>query len=216
MLKDKYSNFKAPYIMKSDIQEAVTDFLNKFWKDNLTPIEIEEIVEFELGIQIIPLKNLLNEKGIDAFISKDFRFITIDEDIYFRDSNQSRRRFSLGHEVGHFVLHKKLYDKIKFTSEDEWIEFIETIPRHEYFFIEQHAYEFSGKLLVPKDQLIKSLKSASRKLKSSSFGNSLPDFDLIKGFVYSEIGREFLVSDGVIVRRINSEQIDVREIFEME
>jgi len=117
--------------MKSDIQEAVTDFLNKFWKDNLTPIEIEEIVEFELGIQIIPLKNLLNEKGIDAFISKDFRFITIDEDIYFRDSNQSRRRFSLGHEVGHFVLHKKLYDKIKFTSEDEWIEFIETIPRHE-------------------------------------------------------------------------------------
>ncbi|MBK9334998.1 MAG: ImmA/IrrE family metallo-endopeptidase [Ignavibacteria bacterium] len=53
---------------------------------------------------------------MDAFISQDFQFITIDEDIYFRDTNQSRRRFSLGHEIGHYALHKNLYEKLSFKK----------------------------------------------------------------------------------------------------
>lgn len=215
MDSSELSNFKAPFISKLQIQQAVDDFRNKYWKND-SPVDVEQIVELDLGIQIIPVKNLLNEKGIDAFISQDFRYITIDEDIYLRDSNQSRRRFSLGHEIGHLVLHKNLYKKLIFKTEDEWIQFIESIPEAEYSFIEYHAYEFSGKLLVPKDTLLKSLIRAGEKFKSNSMLRNLKEFDLIKSHIYSNIGREFLVSDGVIERRVNSEQINVKQIFEMD
>lgn len=216
MESDEFHNFKAPFISKTKIQEAVDEFRSKYWQDNDSPIDVEQIVEFDLGIQIIPVKNLLNEKGIDAFISQDFNFITIDEDIYLRDANQSRRRFSLGHELGHYVLHKSLYRELTFKTEDEWIQFIESIPEADYSFIEYHAYEFSGKLLVPKNTLVKSLVKASEKFKSNSILRNLNDFDLIKSHIYSNIGREFFVSDGVIERRVNSEQINVKQIFEMD
>jgi Zn-dependent peptidase ImmA (M78 family) len=136
----------------------------------------------------------------------DLLLIKIDEDVYFRDNYQNRRRFSLGHEIGHYVLHKTLYKKLSFKTEAEWIEFIGLIPETEYSFIEYHAYEFSGKLLVPKVQLIRSLKEAKSKLSSV--------FEMIKSYVFSYIGREFLVSEVVIEKRINSEQINVNEIFE--
>ena len=214
MVSDEFSEFKAPFISKVKIQEAADEFRNKYWSDNDLPIDIEHIIEIDLGIQIIPVKNLLNEIGIDAFISQDFRFITIDEDIYFKDNNQNLRRFSLGHEIGHYVLHKSLYKKLSFKTEADWIEFIGLIPETEYSFIEYHAYEFSGKLLVPKVQLIRSLKEAKSKLSSVFENNSTADFEMIKSYVFSNIGREFLVSEVVIEKRINSEQIIVNEIFE--
>ncbi|MBK9334997.1 MAG: hypothetical protein IPM96_21990 [Ignavibacteria bacterium] len=101
-------------------------------------------------------------------------------------------------------------------NENEWIDFIGSIPDTEYSFIEYHAYEFSGRLLVPKDKLINSLRKAGDLVNSNSLLRNSNDFDSIKSYIYSNIGREFLVSYGVIERRINSEQINVKEIFEME
>jgi hypothetical protein len=76
MVSDGFSEFKAPFISKVKIQGAADEFRNKYWSDNDLPIDIEHIIEIDLGIQIISVKNLLNEIGIDAFISHDFRFIT--------------------------------------------------------------------------------------------------------------------------------------------
>jgi Zn-dependent peptidase ImmA (M78 family) len=34
-------------------------------------------------------------------------------------------RFSIAHEIGHFVLHAELYGQMKHDSVEEWIKFIE-------------------------------------------------------------------------------------------
>ena len=162
MSQGKSKSFKAPFIEKQQIEDAAEEFRTTYWKDQKYPIDIEIIVEIYLGIDIIPVKNLQNNNEIDAFISKDFQSITIDSDIYYLDSSVNRRRFSLAHEVGHIMLHKELYKSVSFDNADEWIDFIESIPEDQYAFIEYHAYEFAGRLLVPRTLLIESIKDAAQ------------------------------------------------------
>lgn len=140
------NTFKAPYITKAEIDSAASDFTLKYWKDKSSPIDVEKIAEIDLRLNIIPVKNLLNDFGVDAFISRDMKSITIDYDIYDLPVSESRRRFSIAHEIGHLVLHSEVYKSMTFTNPDEWIETVREIPEDQYSFLEFQAYEFAGRL----------------------------------------------------------------------
>lgn len=72
----------------------------------MIPVPIEEIVEFEFSMDVIPIDGLKAELGIDAFLTNDLEWIYVDQ--YVLLHAPTRYRFSLAHEVAHFWLHDEL------------------------------------------------------------------------------------------------------------
>jgi len=67
------------------------------------PVPIEEIAEFKLGVNIIPIPNLQKTFEVEGFISSDLQNIYVDQFILYE--RPTRYRFTLAHEIGHIFLH---------------------------------------------------------------------------------------------------------------
>jgi len=114
-----------------EINSDVESFLSSYHSSFSFPIPIEEIIEFKLGIDIISIPGLKDSAetagfDIDAFISSDFKSITVDRHIQYNVPN--RYRFTLAHEIAHMVLHGYLYAQFDFSNSDEWISAINEMP----------------------------------------------------------------------------------------
>jgi len=160
------------FISYDDTEEAADGFLAQYHPTGTVPIPIEEIVELRLGITIVPRLGLLKEEGIDAFLSHDFTTLNIDQEHYMNQSN--RCRFTLAHEIGHYVLHREIIQSIKTLS--QWKRFIlgEGTGRAVY---EIHADNFAGCLLMPRELVLieykAQIKIAEEKFRAAKM--SIPD-----------------------------------------
>ena len=75
------------------------------------PVPIEEIVEFGLGLEIVPKDRLKSTIDVDGFLSNDLKTIYIDGKIYSDKRYSNRLRFTLAHEVSHYILHEDIIKK---------------------------------------------------------------------------------------------------------
>lgn len=148
-----YSKIKVPYAGKEEIKKEADLFRQKFW-DSTLPVNIERIVDVVLGIQIMPVGELEKFFGVNAFILSDWSAVYVDRDLYMDEKRQNRLRFSLAHELGHFILHKKIYEDLKIKTKEEFYQFIEQIPREQYSYLETQAQKFASFLLVPRERLM--------------------------------------------------------------
>ena len=106
---------------------------------------------------IIELPDLFASQHVDAALLPDLSGIYIDQDELRAWDQQDhwiekRLRFSVAHEIGHYVLHAKLL-KDKFTSIEEFKAWAE--DRENYSAAEYQADEFAGRLLVHREILLK-------------------------------------------------------------
>lgn len=124
-----------------------TNFVRKVAVDLLKmhgyqpPVPIEELV-MKLGLGI---REVNVNADIDAKFSNEKMIITVNA----AQTNPYRRRFSIAHELGHFVLKHYLNP---WEYED---------PETGKSFVESEADEFAGSILMPKDFLLKQLKSGT-------------------------------------------------------
>lgn len=199
--------FKAPFITIEDIRKTVDDFRKRYWPKDTIPVDIFEIVEFELGIEIRTIFNLKEAGDVDALLLGDLKTIAVDQNDFLNDRAQNRLRFSIAHEIGHLVLHQDIFSKIQYFSIDEWITFFQKIPDDQYAWIEQHAYEFAGRLLVPREKLVEKLNDAVALAKSSGFDAWDSSGDSTRQFLAHGIARDFEVSEQVIERRLIRENL---------
>jgi Zn-dependent peptidase ImmA (M78 family) len=102
------------------------------------PIPVEDLVT-KFGLTI---REVSTELEIDAKLDASKKRIIIN----CRQTNPFRRRFSVAHELGHFVLNHHI---------KPW-EFED--PETGHSFIEQEADEFAGSLLLPQHLLTEHLK----------------------------------------------------------
>jgi len=72
------------------------------------------MVEFQLKVDIIPLPGLKEVYGFDGFTSADLKEISVD--LFAYQHRPRRYRFTLAHEVGHIMLHTKLFREHPFRS----------------------------------------------------------------------------------------------------
>ncbi len=87
-----------------EIREQAEDFRQKFVHPaDLVPVPIEEIIEFDLQLNIWPIENLLQTIDIDGFLSQDLQTIFVDKTIYMDSRYNRRLRFTYAHEIGHLV-----------------------------------------------------------------------------------------------------------------
>ncbi|MFO7447216.1 MAG: ImmA/IrrE family metallo-endopeptidase [Ignavibacteriaceae bacterium] len=200
------SNFKAPYLSYERIWQEAENLFAKHGHGNI-PVDIEDIIEFGLGLDYKPIHNLYSLCCSDAFLSPNCKVINVDFDHFFNTNTHFYLRYSLAHEVGHLILHKDIMDVIRPANIQEWKNVILNIPEKEYNWIEWHAYEFAGRLLFPKERLIQELLAQKTNIKKAyNIFPEILDDDVIKQ-VSAPISKIFQVSDEVISRRIKIEKV---------
>jgi hypothetical protein len=204
------SNYKAPYLKFDTIRSRADIFREKHWKGKGCPVDILYIIEFDLHLEIIPIPGLKKAGDIDSFLLGDFSGIAVDEEEYMDDRYLNRIRYSAAHEVGHYTLHREIYDKCQFSdikTEEEWIDLVKRLPQDEYDWLEQQAYEFAGRLLVPTEDLENEIKQLNVKI--DLIKSNYPDIDNQKlaEHIAPVIAKKFDVSATVISKRIMIEKV---------
>jgi Zn-dependent peptidase ImmA (M78 family) len=178
---------RAPRIFKETIWEKVGEFISQYPDAEKVPVDIEKIAAFDMGIEIIPSPEL-EGLDIEAYITRDFKSIVVMASHYYDDRYYNRVRFSIAHELGHLILHRQFFEAYN-NGIDEWFEFMRKMPDPEYRFLENHANEFAGVLLVNADTLVELVDS---------------------GVPFNDLARRFQVSRQVINKRILNGDIEPR------
>lgn len=202
------SKFTAPRFTFDSIRAKADDFRKIYWTSDTVPVDILFIAEEKLDLNIVPIKNFKSQNDIEALLYDNGKSLAVDETEYMDDRYLNRIRYSVAHEIGHLLLHKDLYDSFIFSSIEEWIETLGSIPEDEYNWIEQQAYEFAGRLLVPFNMLESSLITVQPLITifKKKFPNSENNF--LKEHIASKICKEFGVSSHVILKRLEKEKLD--------
>ena len=94
---------EIPYLPYRVIGEKATSFLAEIGRLDSLPVDVESIIECDLGLDIIPIPGLQRVIGAEAFLSSDLRGISVDQSVL--ENRINRYRFSLAHELGHLKLH---------------------------------------------------------------------------------------------------------------
>jgi len=192
-----YKKIKVPFLNNKEIKDKVDLFRSKYWS-KVIPIDMEEIIELKLKIDIFPIPNLQNSFGIDAFITSDWSLIYIDE-LRFKDERfQNRLRFSLAHEIGHFILHKNIYNAFKIKNITDFYKWHNQIPQEQYSYLEIQANKFANYLLVPRNNLIVERDKALKIIKKKSISIEKMDRGMINSYISIYISKKFGVSEEVI------------------
>lgn len=194
-----FKNWKAPYLGYEEIKIIAEDFLNRYNPEDLLPVPIEEIIELQLGIDIIPINSLKAAYNIDGFISYNFKEIRVDNDLF--EKFEYRYRFTLAHEIGHKIIHHDFYEAIKFSNAYEWIKIINSIDAKQYSFLELHANNFAGLILVPEHHLKEKYQEAIKIIEASGFDRE-SNPEMVNEYVSRWLEKAFQVSSGTIERRI--------------
>ena len=87
------SDIIAPILSYDDINKRAEDFLREHKRNEILPVNIESIAEFDLGLNIFPFPNLQETFDVEGFISGDLNVIYVDEFIYYQ--RPARYRFTL-------------------------------------------------------------------------------------------------------------------------
>jgi hypothetical protein len=195
---------KVPIYRYEDLRRKADEFLEQHHPSGTIPLPIEEIVEFNFGINIVPVLGLQREFEVEGFTSGDMKDIYVDEYVY--TDRPTRYRFTLAHEIGHIVLHSHLFAKHRFTSMRGWQEFINSMTEEQHSWLEYQGYAFGGLILVPGEKLVKSTAEWTKKIKEKGILME-KNWDFTWELIIEHVAKAFLVSPDVVEKRIEKDGI---------
>ena len=198
--------FRAPYIDQQHCWQEADSFRQQYWSSGLIPVDVLAIAEFDLDLEIRTITRLKEDADIDALLLGDWKTLIVDQQQYQDDRYINRLRFSIAHELGHYVLHRAVYEQIPRGSPDEWISFMRNIPDKEYSFIEYQANEFAGRLLVPEENLRSAFEDVLLEVEKNGMQRHRLT-DAFLEYLYTPLADLFAVSPGVIERRLIREKL---------
>ncbi len=184
------------YMDPDQIKRIAFDFLQKHHPRDDYPVPIEEILEFKLGIDIIPIPSLHDIIETDGFISSDLSSISVDEYVY--KHRQGRYRFTLAHEIGHAVMHENAYKRHHFDSLTDWRDFMESFPEKQWSWLEWQANYFASLVLIPEHHLEKRIIYHTKQLKALGILTEVVIADRLADM----LAKDFIVSKDAIQIRI--------------
>lgn len=188
-----YSKIKIPFLKPETIKKRAENF-RKRHRNGQLPIDIEKIIDVYLGINIIPIPGLERICNADALITSDWQSLYIDKDLFDDERRQNRLRFSLAHEIGHYVLHQNFYACLAINSFQDFYDFIEIIPIEQYGYLETQANKFASYLLVPRQLLSQKFKEELGRVKKT-IDISRFDKTLLKSYIANPLAKTFGISE---------------------
>jgi Zn-dependent peptidase ImmA (M78 family) len=122
------------------------------------PADVFSIMEIALKLDPIPFPSLYDKFKADAAISFDLTGIYLDQKAYedFQNGDrweERRLRYSVAHELGHYVLHETEIRASFFESVADFKKWAGR--RDDCDSAEYQAHEFAGCLLVPRATLVR-------------------------------------------------------------
>ncbi len=199
------------WLDNEQIWERADQFRSKYDPGGDIPVPIDIIVDSRLKMNIRAEENLKSEMDIEGFLSSDFTEVVVDRLTHDDDRYYFRYRFTLAHEMGHFVLHRELYKEMGFKTSEDWKNFRKEVDEKVLNSYEFQANEFAGRLLVPYVHLqneIEKIKPKIDKYKNMVEGKDI-DKEILLPFLSLDLHRKFEVSDQVMLRRLRSENLDL-------
>jgi hypothetical protein len=209
------SGIKVKFLSYKQIGEIANKVLVKYNYSEIIPVPIEELIDNDLRINTIPISGLTRTFDINAITSSNLKTIIVDE--YLFQSLDKQYRFTLAHELGHIILHQKIYKEIDIGSLDDWKKFINKVDEREYRYLEIQADNFAGHILVPQKNLEYHLKRQLKIWTKSSLAKRFPNLkpedsiDLTAKIIAGKLSPIFDVSPQVVEIRIKKSSL-VRQI----
>jgi Zn-dependent peptidase ImmA (M78 family) len=196
---------------KEGVWEKAEAFRREYLVGDLQhlPVDVFTLVELQLKLDVIPFDDLFAKYDSDAAITRDFTGIYVDAEAYVLWEKgpvwkQNRLRFSVAHEVGHYVLHRDRAAKLDFKSFEDFARWTRTHGGQRYP-LEQAANEFAGRLLVPVERLRKAFDDFA-----SAIEPMVPRWRSIEGMragFAETVAPKFGVNAQVIAVRLDREGI---------
>ena len=202
--------FRAPFLPPAEIWKRADAVREQYPAGRSFPVEVLDLAEFDLGLELVPADGLRRECDTEAILLGDLKTILVDRDAFTNPKQEYRLRFSVAHEIGHLILHRDVYGQVRPASVEAWSKFFLNLPDEQYQWLEFHANEFAGRLLVPPDRLKAALADAIRKAEASGFRDWNKDADKAEvalSYLASSISKPFKVSADVIKRRLRKENL---------
>jgi Zn-dependent peptidase ImmA (M78 family) len=94
----------------------------------------------------------------------------------------------------------------RFRTPGDWMRFREDFEEDDLMWFEQQAYEFAGRLLVPREALICEVQRLAAKILDYKKRGGNDEEQIVQAVARS-VCRTFAVSADVIARRIKSERL---------
>jgi hypothetical protein len=199
-------SFKAPYINQQQCWAQADAFRQRYWPSGGIPVDVLAVAEFDLNLEIRTISGLKEDADVDALLLGDWSTLIVDQQQYLDERFIHRLRFSIAHELGHFVLHKAVFAQIPRASAEEWITFMLAMPEKEYGLLEYHANEFAGRFLVPVAELKAHFEAMLVDVEQKGLERSkLSDAHL--SYLCIPLAKYFAVSQDVIERRLAKEKL---------
>ena len=105
------------------------------------------------------------------------------------------------HEIGHLVLHQRIYRELKIKTLAHFRNFLNEVPGKHYGFLETQANKFAGYFLVPRNILRKERLLILEEYKE------IAGFDTkqLNGYIANPLSKKFGVSAETMEICLNSE-----------
>lgn len=193
-----------PAVLSYDaLRESAAAFLDEFHEERDLPVPIEEIIEFDFEIEVIPIDGILDDLEVDAFLTSDLRTIYVDE--FVMKHRYRRLRFSLAHEIAHYELHRPLYEGARIRSVKDWQRVQDSISEEDYAWFEYQANALAGLILVPEQELGQKFKQAVATARKAGISESTIDSEAGRTYVADALANEFDVSAQAIEKRMEKD-----------
>jgi len=197
------------YLSYDDLRLRADEFLRTYAHRAGPPLQIEEIVDLDMGIDIVPVWGLKEEHDIDGFTASDLTQIYVDQ--VQQERVEHRYRFTLAHEAGHVVLHRGIFEKFHFADLEEYRQFVEGIDEDDRDWLEWQAYCFAGLVLVPGQRLEAAFREELEKPRvraqidaAKQRGMSRKSYlGHLCALISQRVARKFAVSARVVEKRVD-------------
>jgi Zn-dependent peptidase ImmA (M78 family) len=142
------SDLPIKFYSYQELETMAEIFLEAFHRPQDSPlVEIDVIVEADLDIRILHYSNLEALHGLHGYLALSLKKIYIDQNIMDSDLFESRYRFTVAEEVGHYMLHKDLFAGVK--TPDDYLDAVGKISAKEYGKMDMDAKHLGGAILMP-------------------------------------------------------------------
>lgn len=145
---------KIRFMNDEEIRRIADDFRNNPPLDdvNTLPIDILYIVDVVLRFNLVDLPDLFADIRMDAAITPGDKTILVDRDALLGWEKgirwrEQRLRFSVAHELGHYLLHADYMAGVKFESFQSFKCW--ALQHQNNLQAEYQANEFAGRFLIP-------------------------------------------------------------------
>lgn len=198
----------VPNLSYDGIGHEAAGLLRKYGYEKRVPVPVERLTEIDLGLRLTLIPGLRQQHAINGYVTSDAQEIVLDEHMFSDQAHVAR--FARAHEIGHVMLHRRLFDRFEFSTVEEYKEVQQAIPVEVHALLELQANTYAGTLLVHADHLRHHVEKAEQHVARAA-QHADRYHDLEEYLIEDYLASVFFVSRDVIHRRLDAEGIELRK-----